>query len=146
MITTSHKPFGDKPYFYFSLATIKLNTCFLKQISSAAGKLALNKIIEVQENNGLYPILMKKNESKLLSEDEISILKSIPNFYVKSKNSVKYYKFALSRDYYDNLFQFLEFAQLVKPYICRAVFTSSLVYGIAVKKAVNVSKKKKTKK
>ena len=129
MITTSHIPFNGKP-FYFSLTTIQLNACFLNIASSAAGKLALKKIIIVEDKNGISPLLMETEESNLLSHDEISFLKSIPNFYVESNSIVMYYKFALSRVYYDIFFQFLESAHLIKPYICRAAFTSSIVYSI----------------
>jgi hypothetical protein len=119
MIISAHDEISKQHFFNFELASIELNACYLKEYTSKAGLSALNKVISMNSYLNKYTFeLLPENEVNKLTVKQKKILKTIGGIY----KSNSFYKYQLSKELYDKLFLFLNYAEKIHPYVCRAPF------------------------
>jgi hypothetical protein len=120
MIISAHDNIEKQNFFQFELENLKLNACFLKEYTSTYGLDAIKAVISMSsdKSQNFESDFIADIGPKNLTNIQLELLKTIDGIH---KNDV-FYNVQLSEDLYNKLFLFLEFAEKIQPFICRAQF------------------------
>jgi hypothetical protein len=119
MIISAHDNIEKQHFFQFELDNLKFNACYLKEYTSIDGLHALKAVISISSNSKKFESnFIADIEKKNLTISQLDLLKTIDGIH---ENGF-FYDVQLSKKLYDKLFLFLEFAEKIRPFICRAQF------------------------
>jgi hypothetical protein len=120
MIISAHDNIEKQNFFQFELENLKLNACYLKEYTSTDGLDAIKAVISMSSKKGqnFESDFIADIGHKNLTNIQLELLKTIDGIH---KNDV-FYNVQLSKELYNKLFLFLEFAKKIHPFICRAQF------------------------
>ena len=122
MIISAHDNIEKQHFFQFELENLRFNACYLKEYSSIDGLNAIKKVISMSsDGKKVKSYLIADIEATKLTKSQLNLLKTIDGIH----NNDSFYYVEFSKDLYDKLFLFLDFAKKIHPYICRAQFMQS---------------------